>query len=265
MIRALRAGARALALTAVTLGAVALVSMARLARPLLGATRARRAERRVARSWARATAAILGLRIQVLGTPPEGRYLLVSNHLSYVDIIVLMNAVDACFLSKAEVAHWPLIGPVARFAGTLFVDRTRRTDLPRVLAEIESTLDGGRGVVFFPEGTSSPGCELLPFKPSLFEVAARGDLEVACCALHYATPAEERPAEWSVCWWGDMGFGEHIVPLLGLSAIQAEVRFGARRVRGEDRKALCEEARAEVLRVFRPTCHAEALSPVEAP
>jgi 1-acyl-sn-glycerol-3-phosphate acyltransferase len=143
---------------------------------------------------------------------------------------------------------------VARFAGTLFVDRTRRTDLPRVIAEIDRSLTSGRGVAFFPEGTSTAGFEVLPFRPSLFEVAARGELEVACAALHYQTPEHEPPAEWSVCWWGDAGFLEHFWPLLGLSRYEARVSFSESRLWHADRKQLAEAAHAEVTRLFRPVC-----------
>lgn len=252
-MRSLRAIWRLCALAALTSGTVLLLLLVR-ALGWLAPRLADRLERRASRSWARALAWILGLRVRFEGAPPSGRYLLIANHLSYMDVVTLMCVVDARFLSKAEVAGWPLIGPVARFAGTLFVDRTRRTDLPRVIGEIDRSLAAGRGVAFFPEGTSTAGFEVLPFRPSLFEVAARGELEVACAALHYQTPAHEPPAEWSVCWWGDAGFLEHFWPLLGLSRYEAVVSFSEARLWNADRKQLAEEAHAEVVRLFRPVC-----------
>ncbi len=252
-MRALRAAMRAMALAACTALTVVGLLLSRLLE-VIAPQVADRFERWVARRWARSSAWILGLRISLEGQPPAGRYLLVSNHLSYIDIVTLMNVLDARFLSKAEVASWPLIGPVTRLARTLFVDRTRRADLPRVIAEIESVLEGGRSVVFFPEGTSSAGYEVLPFKASLFEAAARGGLEIACATLHYATPDHEPPAELSVCWWGDTSFGAHILPLLGLSRFEAQVRFSETRLAGTDRKQLANDAREEVLRLFRPVC-----------
>lgn len=255
-MRTLRAGVRLISLTLFTAFMVCVVATTRLAgkfAPRFGD----RQERRAARGWARGMARILGLSVRHAGQPPQGRYLLISNHLSYIDILALMNVVDARFLSKAEVANWPGIGPVARFAGTLFVDRTRRTDLPRVIGEIEQVLASGRGVVFFPEGTSSSGFEVLPFKASLFEVAARGGLEVACATLRYETPDHERPAEWSVCWWGEMGFTPHFWQLLGLTSYEAQLRFSEARLSNSDRKLLAEEAREEVLRIFQPVCEVE--------
>jgi 1-acyl-sn-glycerol-3-phosphate acyltransferase len=252
-MRSLRAIWRLAALSVLT-GATVLLMVGLRALGWIAPKMADRLERRAARRWARTLAWVLGLSVRCDGTPPSGRYLLIANHLSYMDILTLMCVVDARFLSKAEVADWPLIGPVARFAGTLFVDRTRRTDLPRVIDEIDRSLGSGRGVAFFPEGTSTAGFEVLPFRPSLFEVASRGRLEVACAALHYRTAPGDPPAEWSVCWWGDAGFLEHFWPLLRLSRYEAEVRFSDARLWSADRKQLAEEARSEVLRLFRPVC-----------
>lgn len=209
-------------------------------------------EDRVVRRWARRMCAILGLQVETRGTPPAEDFLLVCNHLSYVDVIVIMSQVDARLLSKAEVKDWPVLGWLAGYAGTLFVDRTRRRDLPRVIAEIRGMLALGRGVVFFPEGTSSPGLELLPFKPSLFEVASAGELPLATAALHYATPAGERPAQWSVCWWGDMEFVPHLLAFLRLSRVDATLTYGHEPVRGAERKELALSAHSAVQELFRP-------------
>jgi 1-acyl-sn-glycerol-3-phosphate acyltransferase len=242
---------RILGATTVSLGGVAFLALLRLLAPLAPAGAARREDRAI-RAWARSMCAIVGLSVQVEGAPPEGEFLLVCNHLSYLDVLAIMSQLDARLLSKAEVASWPGLGPLARFGGTLFVDRTRRRDLPRVIGEIRGVLEQGRGVVFFPEGTSSPGLEVLPFKPSLFEVAAEGRIPVSVAALHYRTPAEERPAQWSVAWWGDMEFLPHLLDLLRLPRIEARLRLGEAPVEGSDRKQLALETREAVLRLFEP-------------
>lgn len=209
-------------------------------------------EDRIVRRWAGRMCRILGLHVETRGRPPSGDFLLVCNHLSYVDVIVIMSQVDARLLSKAEVKGWPVLGWLARYAGTLFVDRERRRDLPRVISEIRAMLAKGRGVVFFPEGTSSPGLELLPFKPSLFEVAAAGELALGTAALRYATPPGERPAQWSVCWWGDMEFLPHLLAFLRLSRVDATLTYGDEPVRGDDRKQLALDAHAAVQALFEP-------------
>ena len=220
----------------------------------------RRLEDRILRRGSRIVAAVIGMRVHVEGPPPRGRFLLVSNHLSYLDITAMMGVLDARFLSKADVASWPLLGWVTRFVGTIFVDRTRRTDLPRVLCEIESSLDEGRGVVFFPEGTSSAGVEVLPFKPSLFQIAATGGFPVACGAIRYRTFPGERPAQWSVCWWGGMEFGGHFLKMLGMKGFEVFLSFSETRVQDDDRKRLAQAAREVVSSVFSPTCDAAAVA-----
>ena len=243
-------------------GAMGLLALARaFARRDRG--KRRRLEDRILRRGSRLVAAVIGMRVHVEGPPPRGKFLLVSNHLSYVDITALMGVLDARFLSKADVASWPGIGWVTRFVGTIYVDRARRTDLPRVIAEIESTLDEGRGVVFFPEGTSSGGAEVLPFKPSLFQVAAAGGFPGACGAIRYRSYPGERPAHLSICWWGGMEFGGHFLRMLGMKGFEAFLSFSETRVRGEDRKRLAGDAHEVVTSVFSPTCDATAIAAAE--
>src|SRR6185436_7426012 len=93
--------------------------------------------------------------------PRDG--LLVSNHLSYLDILVLATLTPAVFVSKSEVKNWPVFGWFARMAGTIFLQRTRRADVVRISEEITTVLRGGHLVVLFPEGTSSNGRQVLPF------------------------------------------------------------------------------------------------------
>lgn len=213
-----------------------------------------RREDRIVRRWATRMTRVLGIRVRIEGEPPAAPFLLVSNHLSYTDVVVFMSQLDARLLSKAEVKSWPLVGFLARFGGTLFIDRANRRDIPRVLDEIESTLEKGRGVVFFPEGTSSAGIEVMPFKASLFEVAVKGELDIAASAITYSTSPGERPAQWSVCWWGDMEFAPHLMDFLRVSSVDATLRFGEQNLRGTGRKELAATARREVERLFVPVC-----------
>jgi hypothetical protein len=94
----------------------------------------------------------------------------------------------------------------------------------------------------------------MPFKPSLFEVAARGELEVTTACLRYVCPPGEPAAQWSVCWWGDMPFAAHFLGLLRLSGFEAELTFGEERLRDTDRKRLALRAERAVRGAFRPVC-----------
>ena len=198
------------------------------------------------RRWARGAVRVLGVRLRVVGTPPKPPFLLVCNHLGYLDIPVLASVVDTTFVAKSEVASWPVLGPLCRWMGTLFVDRSRRRDLPATLAALQEALAAGRGVVVFPEGTSTAGGRVLPFHPPLLAAAARAGMPVAWAALSYSTPAGEREAADAVCWWGDVSFVAHLAALLRLSRVDARLRLGDELVVAGDRKQLAERLHAAV-------------------
>ena len=185
--------------------------------------------------WAsRSLLAVMGAQVEHHGTPPAPPFFLVTNHLSYIDILVLASRADAVFIAKSEVAGWPVIGSLCRSVGTLFVDRRANRDLPQVIAAIDRTLDGGQGVVLFPEGTSTPGEEVARFHPSLLEVAARAHYPVSYASLGYATPDGSDPAHLAVCWWGDMEFPGHLWNLLKLPRFHAKVSFGDERIQDDE-------------------------------
>jgi 1-acyl-sn-glycerol-3-phosphate acyltransferase len=225
-----------------TLTAYLLLEIGWLVLALLPERAARRRgwRRRIKRRWSRALCRAMAVRVEVVGEPPRQPCLLVSNHLSYLDIPVLAGLVDTVFVSKAEVARWPVVGLLATRADTIYVDRERKRRLPEVNARIRQVLEDGDGVVVFPEGTSTGGDGVLPFRPSLLAPAAELGLEVRCARLCYATGPGDPPASESVCWWRDMPFGPHVLGLLRLSGIQARVFFPPEAVRASDRKELAE-------------------------
>jgi 1-acyl-sn-glycerol-3-phosphate acyltransferase len=214
-----------------------------------------RADRALHKHWAQVVARLIGMRIRAEGEPPRPPFLLVANHLSYADIILLQALTGSLFVAKSDVARWPLIGFVARTTGTLFVDRARRADLPRVLAGVEAAAARGLGVAIFPEGTSSDGSSVLPFRPSLFEVAVRTRLPVYCATLGYRVPEGSPPAHLSVCWWGDMAFLKHLYALLQIPSFEARAAFAPVPAGGaepRDRKELARSARHAVASRFNP-------------
>ena len=206
----------------------------------------RRFRTRYFRLWAGLLADVLRLKLQVSGKMPRPPFLLVANHLSYVDVLVLGSVLPAVFVAKAEVRRWPLLGPLCAAVGTLFLDRRRPRDLPRVLRDVETALDAGLGVIAFPEGTSSAGTTVLPFRSPLLAVAARRGLPVHYAALGYTTPPGSPPADRAVCWWGEMSLLPHLLGLLSLPAVTADLRFGPEPRVGGDRKQLADELRGAV-------------------
>jgi 1-acyl-sn-glycerol-3-phosphate acyltransferase len=189
---------------------------------------------------------IFRLRPQVIGTVPS-RGIMISNHLSYLDILVLSSITPAVFVSKREVKFWPVFGQCAQMAGTVFVDRERRTQVGEINRDIEAALADGALVVLFPEGTSSNGQTVLPFKSSLLEPAAQPGHPVWVSHLQYSL--NDGDAGGDVCYWGDHTFLPHVLNLLGKRMIRATVRFASFQPAGADRKQLAVQLRDAVLRL----------------
>lgn len=216
-------------------------------------------------TWAKSILWIMGVETKFEGPIPgragqddDGPYFLVANHLSYIDIPVLLSRLDARFLAKSEIAGWPVLGLLARSTGTLFVDRSRKRDLTRVIGEVKAVLGRGTGVIVFPEGTSTDGSQVDRYKPSLFEVPVETGVPVRVAALHYDSPLGPKPAWEAVCWWGDAPFGSHFMDFLAQPRTVATVTFSAEVLRAPEsppsgaRKALAEAAHKATTSSFKP-------------
>jgi 1-acyl-sn-glycerol-3-phosphate acyltransferase len=186
---------------------------------------------------------IFGYSASVSGDIPKAG-LLFSNHLSYLDVLAISSVTPAVFVSKAEVRKWPLFGWFAAIAGTVFVDRQRRTQVGEVNREVQEALAAGALVVIFPEGTSTNGETILPFRTSLLEPAARGGYEISVGWIHYEL--EDGNAANEVCYWGDHMFFSHAVNLFGKKSIHATLRFGKFQRTTDDRKVLAGQLYAAV-------------------
>jgi 1-acyl-sn-glycerol-3-phosphate acyltransferase len=167
--------------------------------------------------------AALGIHYTVEGEPPA-RGVVVANHLSYLDILILSAAMPCCFVAKAEIDKWPVFGWISRCSGTLFLDRASLASAQKVSEMIAERLSLPVPVLFFPEGTSSDGTSLLRFHSRLFEPAIQAEAPVTAASvryiLHDGTPERE------LCWYGDDPFLPHLWKALGVAGFSAEVRFG---------------------------------------
>lgn len=219
----------------------------RAGRPLARGLGGEVAWRRVMfRRWGRSALSVLGVRVQLEGQPPAGPGLLVANHLGYLDIAVLAAQLGCTFVSMDEVEDWPLMGRIARDLDTLFVDRERPRDAPRVAEAMAARLAAGETVVLFPEGKAGDGVALHPFRAPLLDPAARQALPVSWVALAYRTEAPDPPATRAVCWADEVPFGAHAWGLLALRRVEARVAFGPAPVRETDRKRLARELEAAI-------------------
>jgi 1-acyl-sn-glycerol-3-phosphate acyltransferase len=197
-------------------------------------------------------ARVIGMRVRPTGTPPHPPFLLVSNHLSYVDIALLATQLDCVFVAKRDIRDWPALGRVVAAMDTIFIDREHPRDVVRVNERIAEALATGDGVVLFAEGTSTRGDRVLPLQPSLLDVAARRQLPVWYASLTYRTPAGAVPADLAVCWWGDMLFFDHFFGLLKLPGFEARITFGPEPVRDTNRKQLAQRLHQSIAEQFIP-------------
>ena len=211
-----------------------------------------RGRREVFGLWSRGVCRLLGVRVRVEGEIPSRPFLLVSNHLGYLDIPVLGVAAPSRFVAKEEVREWPGVGYLVRAAGTIFVNRRAPRDALRVTEALGAAIADGDSVIIFAEATSSPGEQVLPFRPALLEWAARTAYPVHYASLHYRTPPGGPPAHEAVCWWGDMTFMGHLPGLARLPWIEATVRFGASAVQERERRALAARLHQAVEDQFTP-------------
>lgn len=131
------------------------------------------------RDWSAQLLHLSGLALQVNGTPLETPSLVAANHVSWIDIFAINAVQPVRFVSKAEAAHWPLIGPLVRGVGTLLIERERAQDVVRVIHQMAQCLQQGHHVGVFPEGTTGYGHDLLPFHANLFQAACVADCPAA--------------------------------------------------------------------------------------
>ena len=239
-------------LTVVVVVALLCVNLVAIARPRSGPALRAGARRRAMRIWGRGMMRAVGVRVSVEGVPPPPGALVVSNHLSYLDIPVLGSVVPMVFVAKAELRRWPLWGFAASVGGTIFVNRATKRDVIRVRDEMVEARERGDTVIVFPEATSTGGETILPLKPALLADAAAEGAPVHWLTVSYRTPPDSPPARYSVCWWGDVGFVPHVVGLFAVRRVYCTVRFGDAPVRSRDRKEMAVELRRAMLRSFVP-------------
>jgi 1-acyl-sn-glycerol-3-phosphate acyltransferase len=247
----MRASARLLALVTLTLVFWSFLLVSCLPAWIAG-RHAFRWRLRLMTAWARHCCRIAGIRVNLEGAPPSPPFMLVSNHVSYLDILAIAAVVPAVFVAKSEIERWPVLGAICRSAATLFLDRSSGRDLARVIELVDKRLDSGLGVTFFAEGGLADGVAVRPFRSPLLEAAIRRGLAVHHVALRYETGTNEAPARRFVVWDGESSLGAHFLRLLRLRNITATAKFGREPVRAEDRKALAARLHEAVARDFTP-------------
>ncbi len=188
---------------------------------------------------------ILSVSVESRGEPARGA-VIVSNHVSYIDIVILAASTPVVFVSKKEVRDWPFFGWFAEKAGTRFIDRKNRGDVMRIAGEIGPAMHADITVVLFLEGTTTDGNRVLPFRASLLEPAVVQQWKIVPTALAYRVPFG-RSVGQEVCWWGDMTLMPHLFNFATLPWIRATVNWGEVLIPSNNRKLLAEELHRRVV------------------
>ena len=213
-------------LATLTYGGLALLLLVRLVEwPLFG--QARPITPYITQGVCRLALRILRLRLEVHGRPMAAPGAIVANHSSWLDIFVLNAAQRVYFVAKSEVSGWPGIGWLARATGTVFIAR-KGTEAKRQRDLFEARLQAGHRLLFFPEGTSTDGVRVLPFKSTLFEAFFAPGLvrlmHIQPVTVIFHAPVGTDPRHYG--WWGSMDFASHLMQMLATGqAGRVEVIF----------------------------------------
>ncbi len=215
--------------------------------------------RRLPRWWHRVACHGLGIKVHVHGSLERAKpLLLVVNHVSWKDIMIVGSVADVAFIAKTEVRHWPIFGVLARLQKTIFVAREQKRAAGVQVNEIADRLAGGEIVVLFPEGTTSDGNRLLPIKSSLFGAASSAADQVPG-QMVYVQPvaiaytgiqgmAMGRYHRSVAAWPGSLELLPSLFGLMKAGAIDVDVSFGDAIPfhRGDNRKTLSADATASL-------------------
>ena len=203
----------------------------------------------------------LGVRVEVAGSVPrQGPLLVASNHVSWLDIVVLSSLAPVSFVAKKEVGGWPLFGSLARLQRTIFVDRDRRHAAGSARDEMQERLEEGDIIVLFAEGTSGDGRSVLPFKSSFFGVATLPEMRVQPVTIAYRShrnlPMNRRLLP-SYAWYGDMELVPHLLGALRAGPIEVTVVCHPPLAAAGDmnRKHLARQAEEQVRRSLALALH----------
>jgi 1-acyl-sn-glycerol-3-phosphate acyltransferase len=184
---------------------------------------------RLTRSFTLLLRAILNIKVTVVGDEGQlerGGYVIISNHVSYVDGFVLGSLFPVVFVSKKEVRSWPMIGLWTAICGTVFIDRQHKDKIPLLVNEIKQKLKQEANILLFPEGTSTNGERMLPFQTAPLAAPLRNRSIIVPVTLAY-TKIDEQPVSVNnrdlIYWYGDMDFVTHFWRLLSIRNVEAMV------------------------------------------
>lgn len=182
--------------------------------------------------WCSRALATWNFKIEAIGLEKldmkNKNYLFVSNHMSYLDVLIFSSKVPSVFVTSVDMGEVFFLGTLAEMGGSIFVERRHRQRVDQDLTSMTETLRHGFNIVIYPEGTSTDGQKVLPFKKSLLMSAVDAEREIVPVALKYVSidgkPFDKSNAD-KVCWYGDMTFADHCLGLLKNQSVKVELHF----------------------------------------
>jgi 1-acyl-sn-glycerol-3-phosphate acyltransferase len=216
-----------------------------------------RAQSTLQACWSRGALFVLGVRLVADGEAPHPGSLVVANHISWLDVLAISAVCRASFVCKHEIASWPVLGWLLKRAGTVFMRRASAWSAWRAVQAIVPQLGGGASIAVFPEGTTTPGDEVLPFYPAFFEGAVNAQAPVQPVALLYTD--REGARRYEAIYVGETSFGESLLGIAGAAGLQVTLSLlPAFSAAGLTRRQAAQCARESITSQIR---HAEVAAP----
>lgn len=210
-------------------------------------------KKRHIQTWSRQLIKLFNLKLNVINAhylPKSGGYLIAANHISWIDIASIHSFLPCRFVAKSEVASWPVFGWMAKQTGTLFIRRDNKRHGKEVAKQLEDLLPK-EPICIFPEGTSTAGDRVLPFKTNLFESAAQTQVPTVPMAIRYRNAHQEYSD--ATAFIGDMTLIDSIAKILRAKTITVELIFAPSPATDLDRKDLAEYCEAQVRSMIHKT------------
>lgn len=192
--------------------------------------------------WLKCFSQILQLKVVCIGNVPKETGMIVSNHISWIDIVAIGQLLPAYFVAKSDILGWPVIGYLADQAGTIFIRRGDKKNILITAEKMLSTLNQGGSIIAFPEGTTTEGDDVLGFHSSLFQPAIQSQVMVQPVSIRYVGDSRRLAP-----FVGDDTFVMHLLRMLKMDQINVELRFLTQLDVKLGRNVICEQARTMIL------------------
>jgi 1-acyl-sn-glycerol-3-phosphate acyltransferase len=200
--------------------------------------------------WAMQLLRIWGIDLEVRGAPVvSGPALLVCNHISWLDILVIHATRHCRFVSKSELRDWPVLGTLATGGGTLYIERAQRKDAMRMVKDMAQSLRNGEVLAVFPEGTTGDGIGMLPFHANLIQAAILGEAPIQPLALQFVDATTHR-ISMAARYIDDDTLLDSVWGTLNAKSLKAVVNFGElQQAQGRDRRVWAADLQQDVMKL----------------